>query len=330
MSWQQSATNTLRSGLSRIGDTGRNGANPTSRREIGANKRKAYISYGQDWVLTILILVCFRLLSWTHGYWRQFSLTDESIQFPFTEHERIPNWGLAIIGLAPLVLMPLINVVTIRSWWDWHHSWLGLVLSLAITGVLTQAVKVTVGRPRPDLIARCMPKEGAVNGSPFGLVGASICTQTNMIMLRDGFRSFWSGHASMSFAGLGFLSWYLAGKLHLFDRRGHTFKAWLALTPLFGAMMVAISRTMDNRHHWHDVTVGSLVGLVISYFAYRQYYPPLSVEESHLPFEPRFIGDSLRGASYHALGVSDSRDNVNATQRLSFDIEGGPADEDQL
>lgn len=47
---------------------------------------------------------------------------------------------------------------------------------------------------------------------------------------------------AVSFAGLGFLSWYLAGKLHLFDRRGHQFKAWLALTPLVGALLVAISR----------------------------------------------------------------------------------------
>ncbi|KAF8311631.1 PAP2-domain-containing protein [Clavulina sp. PMI_390] len=223
--------------------------------------------------------------------------------------------------------MPFINVITIRSWWDWHHSWLGLVLSLSLTGVLTQVVKLTVGRPRPDLINRCVPKEGSVNGSPFGLVDASICTQRSMAILKDGFRSFWSGHASLSFASLGFLSLYLAGKLHLFDRRGHAFKAWLALTPPFGAMLVAISRTMDNRHHWEDVTVGSLVGLVISYFAYRQYFPPLSADESHLPFEPRHIGDSLRGASYHALSVSDPRENVSGDRQLSFDGEEGHEEE---
>jgi len=91
----------------------------------------------------------------------------------------------------------------------------------------------------------------------------------------------------VSFAGLGFLSFYLAGKLHLFDRRGHTGKAWIALTPLAGASLVAISRSMDYRHHWHDVLVGSLVGLTLSYFSYRQYFPSLASPLSHRPYAPR-------------------------------------------
>jgi diacylglycerol diphosphate phosphatase/phosphatidate phosphatase len=79
----------------------------------------------------------------------------------------------------------------------------------------------------------------------------------------------------VSFAGLGFLTFYLAGKLHLFDRRGHAVssaihsslyviptltrpfcqaKAWISLTPLAGASLVAISRSMDyRRKHHHPI-----------------------------------------------------------------------------
>jgi len=95
----------------------------------------------------------------------------------------------------------------------------------------------------------------------------------------------------MSFAGLGFLAFYLAGKLHLFDTRGHAGKAWVSLFPFFGAGMVAISRSMDYRHHWHDIVVGSALGIVTSYFAYRQYYPPLNSEVSHRPYSPRIKED---------------------------------------
>ncbi|CAE6515400.1 unnamed protein product [Rhizoctonia solani] len=44
---------------------------------------------------------------------------------------------------------------------------------------------------------------------------------------------------------------------------------------------------MDYRHHWHDVLVGSVVGLVLSYFSYRQYYPSLVSPFSHRPYSPR-------------------------------------------
>lgn len=102
------------------------------------------------------------------------------------------------------------------------------------------------------------------------------------------------------------MSFYLAGKLHLFDEKGHTVccwlpfyvllsshstqqvKAWASLTPLAGATLVAISRTMDYRHHWHDVLTGSILGLVVAYFSYRQYYPPLTSDISHLPYPPRY------------------------------------------
>ena len=71
-----------------------------------------------------------------------------------------------------------------------------VILSLSLTGAVSQVVKVLVGRPRPDLIARCMPRVGATNSPVFGLVTSAICTQTNMLIMRDGFRSFPSAHSS--------------------------------------------------------------------------------------------------------------------------------------
>jgi diacylglycerol diphosphate phosphatase/phosphatidate phosphatase len=59
---------------------------------------------------------------------------------------------------------------------------------------------------------------------------------------------------------MGFLSLYLAGKLHVFDQKGYTYKGFVVAAPLVIAILIAISRTEDYRHHWHDVFAGSLVG----------------------------------------------------------------------
>ena len=69
---------------------------------------------------------------------------------------------------------------------------------------------------------------------------------------------------SGSFAGLGFLSWYLAGKITVFDRRGHVAKLCVVLLPLLVAAMVAISRVDDYWHHWQDVCTGGALGWCFS------------------------------------------------------------------
>lgn len=47
---------------------------------------------------------------------------------------------------------------------------------------------------------------------------------------------------------------------------------------------------MDFRHHATDVLFGALVGSIVSYFCYRQYFPTLTSPSSHLPFAPRLPG----------------------------------------
>lgn len=66
---------------------------------------------------------------------------------------------------------------------------------------------------------------------------------------------------SGTFAGLGFLSWYLSGKIRVFDRQGHIAKLCIVFAPLLCASLVAISRVDDYWHHWQDVFAGGLLGL---------------------------------------------------------------------
>lgn len=52
---------------------------------------------------------------------------------------------------------------------------------------------------------------------------------------------------------------------------------------------------MDNRHHWQDVLVGSLLGMVVALVTYRGYYPPLSHSHAHLPYAPREVIENEHG-----------------------------------
>ncbi|KIM28177.1 hypothetical protein M408DRAFT_16373 [Serendipita vermifera MAFF 305830] len=297
---------------------------PTSsaivRKRERRRKLKHWASYGGDWAL-------FLALDQVQGFRRRFSLEDETLQYPFTVHERVPNWLLVVLGfVVPFCLMPIINLISVRSLWDLHNSELGLVLSWALTGSITNILKVTTGRPRPDLIDRCTPKPGAHNPPIFGLVDWTICTQTDESIMRDGWRSFISGHSSLSFAGLGYLTFYLAGKLHLFDERGYTAKAWISPLPIFGATVIAITRTMDYRHHSHDVVVGMLLGISIAYFSYRQYYPSLAHPLSHRPFAPRYEPHERPTASGDLLNMDDTPEPSQRGRGRGLDAEAAHED----
>ncbi|CAG8659290.1 142_t:CDS:2, partial [Paraglomus brasilianum] len=218
-------------------------------------------AYILDWVLPVLFVGTFLLTnSFLTPFNRRFSLEDTTIQYPFAEHERVPIWLAFVIAvLLPAVIIAVIALFFRRSVHDLHHGLLGLFLAVTLTIMVTEAIKTAVGRPRPDFIDRCQPKAGSQDDPIFGLSNSTICTQTDKYIMNDGYKSMPSGHSSTSFAGLGYLTFYLAGKLHIFDKKGHTYKSLLTTLPLIGAALIAISRTQDYRHHWEDVTVGGLI-----------------------------------------------------------------------
>lgn len=193
-----------------------------------------------------------------------------------------------------------------RSFYDAQVGALGLGLSLGLTVTLTDIIKVcssrlpsssgsdlpltpfsqiTVGRPRPDLFGRCEPPLDYTSNPIHGLTSWRICTRTDL--LNDGFRSFPSGHSSFGWCGMVYLALFLAGKMHVLNKRGYTIKSWILLVPIASASLISISRTMDYRHHATDVIAGGIIGALIAWYSYRQYYPPLHAEASHRPYSPR-------------------------------------------
>lgn len=254
-------------------------------------KKRLVVSYLYDWLLVIVMTGAFFAIDKITPFHRMFSVEDKTIMFPYSEKESVPVWLLLIICfLAPVIIIGFISMSGFgyrRSIHDFHSGVLGLCLGLSMTIMLTDVIKITAGRPRPDMLSRCNPLPDTVDPQ-FGLSSIAVCT-TNMnthIMI-DGFKSFPSGHSSFSFAGLGFLAFYIAGKIKMFDEKGHTYKGFLFAFPIIGALLVAISRTEDYRHHWQDVTIGALLGTFCAYFAYRQYYPGLSQDSCRDPFLTR-------------------------------------------
>ena len=158
--------------------------------------------------------------------------------------------------------------------WEFNCGFLGLVLSQALAFVITQALKTACGKPRPDVIDRCQPNV-TQDPTPFGLSNYTIC-QGDPEILKDGFRSWPSGHSSSSFAGLLYISLWIGGKLHIMDNRGEVWKTMVVMVPILAATLVCVSRIMDARHHPFDVITGGLLGAACATVSYRQYFPSLS------------------------------------------------------
>ncbi|KAK5162866.1 uncharacterized protein LTR77_011123 [Saxophila tyrrhenica] len=240
-------------------------------------------SYAGDYTAFILLVVLEVLLKvFDEPFHQLFRLDDPRIQYPHAEVERVPVfWLFFYAGGLPLIIVVVWTLIWRRDVHKAHVSILGLATSVLLTSFLTDVIKDAVGRPRPDLIARCSPDISTPKNE---LVGVEVCTETIHHVLHDGWRSFPSGHSSFSFAGLGYLSLFFASQTHLMHPRTSLLTVLLCIAPLLGAALIAISRLEDYRHDKEDVTVGAILGLLVAYFTWRRYYPGLLDKHSDEPY----------------------------------------------
>ncbi|KAF2735476.1 PAP2 domain-containing protein [Polyplosphaeria fusca] len=202
--------------------------------------KRLIAAYIFDWICIIAIAAIGGGWNYITPFHRPFSVVDLSISYPFENHETIPTWLLVFVGLVvPAVIVFMVSLVLVpgptvtkgtskaliwrRKMWEWNAGWMGLGLSLATAFMITQGMKLLFGKPRPDFLSRCQPDlslipraEVSTAGGEFNslwvLATSDICTNQDDSILQDGFKSFPSGHASFSWAGLLYLTLFLASK----------------------------------------------------------------------------------------------------------------------
>lgn len=273
-------------------------------------------SYIADWFGVLLLVICNLATLFLEPFHRLFSLDDRRIQFPHADPERVPVPYLLLYTIAiPMLVITLYMAIfpsTSRRSHKLHVALLGLCTSLLLAAFITDLIKNGVGRPRPDLIARCKP----ISGTPeHQLVFWDVCTETDHHTLHDGFRSFPSGHSSFSWAGLGFLTLFLCGQLGALKRGRGMARVVVSALPLVGATLITISRTEDYRHDVWDVCTGTLIGVMCALFCYGRYFRGLADRRCDVPYESEEEGDEateieferVRDLEMQDVGMSRSR-----------------------
>lgn len=237
-------------------------------------------SYLFDLLLIGILFLPYFLVESLPAFERPFWRDDHTISFPHKDREIIPNWLLPFISLGlPTAILSGWMVYKRLSNRRLLVAFIGLLLALSLTVEITTVTKVLVGRLRPDFLARC-------DLDP-SIIKQNVCRGPAKLV-REGRKSFPSGHTSSAFAGLGYSGFFLAGQLGLFDGQGYAIRLFIVSVPFGVASFVGISRIMDFRHHWQDVLAGAILGTTLAYVTYRMYFPPLMRGKSEEPLDSRF------------------------------------------
>ncbi|KAG4096405.1 acid phosphatase/Vanadium-dependent haloperoxidase [Neocallimastix lanati (nom. inval.)] len=257
------------------------------------NKR----SLAVDWIVLIVILALTGITSKIPPFERQFDLDDITISHPY-KGDTVKMSVLIAFGLvSSFIVITGFQYYKKDLTYNYHQAIIGIALSMSISTLFAHFVKMFVGRYRPDFISVCdvdfdkvQEQYNSYNISsdigfgPRHLFNTTICKNTKENLYEER-RSFPSGHSSFSFSVMSYLSLYIAGQIHLLDKKAYMWKYFAVSIPYFFAVFVAVSRVFDYRHHWQDVTIGSIIGIVFGFLSYYYYYPSLRDSSCDKPYQ---------------------------------------------
>lgn len=250
--------------------------------------KKVLLKVGFDFL--ILCCVGFPILIFFvtgDPFKRGFFCDDESLMHPFHD-STVTNWMLYIIGLAlPIIVIVVTEVVRGRvkkseahplKVWNWNvpfwvvqaYKSIGMFgFGAAVSQLLTDVGKYTIGRLRPHFFDVCRPMmdnkstcADAINQGRY--ITDFVCTseKSSARMLKEMRLSFPSGHSSFSMYTLVFCAIFLQARMNW--RGSKLLKHFFQFLLILLAWYTCLSRISDYKHHWSDVLSGAVLGATVA------------------------------------------------------------------
>ncbi|XP_064643600.1 phospholipid phosphatase 1-like isoform X2 [Lineus longissimus] len=210
---------------------------------------------------SLAILPIIILRSRPSPYRRGFFCNDQSIMYPYKETTVSTGmltggcFGMVILAVVVIELIvffkftrkiasppsPPLCCCKLNGLFLGIYRYFGIfIFGAAVCMAVTFIFKNVTGRMRPHFFDVCKPNWSVFNCS--GFVDDYNCTGKEVDKILEARLSFPSGHASLAV--------YTA--------------TYVMSVVMFLGIYVAVTRVVDNMHHWSDVLAGSLLGFGIA------------------------------------------------------------------
>ena len=196
-------------------------------------------------------------------------LLELDLNYKFISSETVPDWLAVILCIfLPLMIFISVGYRSPRTAGDVHASLCFFFVTVGISWLLTDCIKIYAGQLRPNFYKMCEFDKDTLQ-----------CESDNKHLIRESRRSFPSGHASLAFSSMTALSLYFLGKVGI-QRTVHLKRITLAkrllylasFLPILLAVYISTSRVHDFWHHPADIVAGSMIGIGCAFFAHGMWY----------------------------------------------------------
>ncbi|KAM6912373.1 phospholipid phosphatase 2-like [Xenentodon cancila] len=200
-------------------------------------------------------------------YQRGIYCDDTSINYPY-RRDTISHGAMAAVTITCSIVIIttgeayLVYTKRLRSNSQFNQYLSALykvvgtyLFGAAISQSLTDLAKFTIGRPRPNFLSVCAPV--SCNGYMLQIN----CTGDSRNVTESRL-SFYSGHSSFGMYCMLFLSLYIQARMQ--GKWTRLVRPTIQFFLIAFSLYVAYTRVSDYKHHWSDVLVGLLQGVLIA------------------------------------------------------------------